>query len=486
MAAPNSSSSTSSSFPSPFSQMWSAVVGGGSSSSSSLPYPSSVPANSHSSSSSSSSLPQLPGQFRRKSKWSRLYIVVPVCLGLGFIATIVDIQGVPDPDIRLTQDPHVSRFWEYCAADVDGAEASLPGGSASSFTLKAVTVLFGNGDSSPPVSWPGSSAAWGCSPEALPRYWRRNDGMQAHVVTEDGRREERSFAPDFEPAAYGEVESNRCAPDQLTGVGFRQAAQLGRHLWSRYSPDLHRLPLKVQSVDDKKVLASTVGVLLTLLALPEGAHRQDFEAHPDIAIHLVQNFSEVPAISNVAHLPTDLVSLMSEIAADGMRGFHLGQHLLARWCHQIPWPCPQGSDCISVQKGARIIELGESHLLAVAAKRQPDGVFGAEGRAKLARLLLENEATEEFRLVGLRPIELSQALLLLLGDAEMAKDRSMLQPPFSSRIVLELWELEPGKNYYRVLWNGDDVTGKVKGCASLGAIGCGADSLRQALQQPLH
>lgn len=378
--------------------------------------------------------------------------------------------------ISFEEDREIIRFSDHCAAPGDGAEGMLPQAGAAASTPAAAAgprlfgalVLLGHGDSSPARPWPGEAApgaAWDCSPEALPRYWRLNKHVDFPVLGPGGARLERSFTPDFLAQRPGEDAGNEytCAPGQLTAAGFQQAVYLGRHLAQAYGDMLAHgaagggKHLYVRSVDIKRSLASVVGLLMALLAAPQ-------------VLSLFGEGSEVPI-----HVWPNSTTSTSQIEE-----LELGDHLLARWCHQMPWPCRnsmlEGSRCVSVEQAASMVRRGEGDFCRSLT---------LDAGPREISLLAEMDRLHEegsFVLAGTDGRALTIALGSLLGDV-VCDAPLTARPPFSSRLVIEHWVAPATGSRWRVLWNGVDVSDKVKGCSGQTSPGCNEAAVRAVLEQ---
>mmetsp|Transcript_9472 Transcript_9472/g.19124 ORF Transcript_9472/g.19124 Transcript_9472/m.19124 type:complete len:446 (-) Transcript_9472:91-1428(-) len=364
-------------------------------------------------------------------------------------------------DVRFAEDKNIVRFSDHCAAPGDGAEGALAQGEAAArpaaWRLHSALALLGHGDSSAARPWPGdvAPATWDCQPEALPRYWRLNKHVQFLVIGQGGAKLDRSFTPDFLPPRPSEVAGESaddyvCAPGQLTAAGFRQAVFLGRHFAQAYGDLLSRGAsgsasprLHVRSVDTKRSLSSAVGLLMAFLAAPQ-------------LVKLFGDSSEVPI-----HVWPNATGSSSRIEE-----MELGDHLLARWCHQLPWPCRKGvlesERCVSVEQAAATVARGEAELC-----RSPYPDVGLSGPSLLASEVERLRRAEEgaFVLASTDGRTLTAALRLLLGDTVCDSPLSA-RPPFASRLVLERWSDPATAGFrWRVLWNGVDVSAKVKGCS---------------------
>jgi len=341
-------------------------------------------------------------------------------------------------------------------------------------------VFFNHGDISPVLDWPGDSGVeWDCAPQVMPRYWRRNEGVRFQVLGVDGARLERSFTPDFAgDGQSGDSNEYRCARGQLTGIGFRQMAGLGRHLAEAYA-ELMGPGFEVRSLDEKRLLASVVGVLITLLTTPQ-AH-QAFKEGDELIIRALRNATSAAADEEAHAPPTPLGGFFDGAAgAETRTGFLLADHLLARWCHQKSWPCRQGDEqsCLSVQRVASLVAASERHA-AESLASQP--AHSEELVSQLAALGGPGAPHRGLALSGVEGPLLTSLLLRLFGD-EVFKDPAMMRPPYASRLSVERWQLAEGGYYWRVLWNGVDVTHKVTGCSSQFPAGCDDATMRRVLQ----
>merc|ERR550534_2576322 len=84
--------------------------------------------------------------------------------------------------VRFAEDASSLRLSDFCAAPADGTEGTIPQSPGDSLALLDVVILFTHGDTSPEVVWPEEKpAVWDCTPQALPRYWKRNERLQFKV-----------------------------------------------------------------------------------------------------------------------------------------------------------------------------------------------------------------------------------------------------------------------------------------------------------------
>eukprot|EP00927_Polykrikos_kofoidii_P036040 TRINITY_DN30482_c0_g1_i1.p1 TRINITY_DN30482_c0_g1~~TRINITY_DN30482_c0_g1_i1.p1 ORF type:complete len:453 (+),score=53.96 TRINITY_DN30482_c0_g1_i1:74-1432(+) len=367
--------------------------------------------------------------------------------------------------LTLRQEAHITRLWEHCAAHVDGDEGSSL--STDVWTLQSIVVLGSHGDSSPLATWPGESAdsskmaLFDCSPKDLPRHWRLNQRIDFQVVDRNGVRLNRSFTPEFTDETV-----NVCAPGQLTGSGFRQAVTTGRYLGNVYDSFLTELASKgdmmrrvyVRSMDTQRSLASAVGITMALLASPESV--EVFGHGTELSVRVDQGGENALANDKQQDLTTG--------------DWALGDHLLARWCHRLPWPCGHGArfvsndECVSDHRGAQLISSSEA---AVCGGVPPERVVSFLAQVRRMLYLKKSPSIAIFSADG--PV-LSATMVALLGRQQACADPLMARPPFSSRVVFERWTSSshtgPSSSQFRVLWNGEDVTARILGCSLIG--GC--------------
>merc|ERR1711971_20113 len=177
---------------------------------------------------------------------------------------------------------------------------------------------------------------------------------------------DRTFTPDL-LHRQGDIREFWCAHGQLTGVGFRQMAGLGRHFAQVYEEFLTSAPeLRVRSVDSKRTMASAVGVLLTLLAVPgsrgSSSRRDDKMA---VQVNSPSRLVDAPLQSNEGLFTLKEVE-QAGLSTEEIVG--LGDHLLTRWCHQYSLPCRSGAsssssgDCMSIQDAVKIVTKGEAEM----------------------------------------------------------------------------------------------------------------------------
>lgn len=368
--------------------------------------------------------------------------------------------------LKLAQDPIITRLWEHCAAPADGDEGTSP--KEDAWKLHSIVVLTNHGDISAIATWPGetqssaASALFDCRPKVLPRYWRLNQRVSFQVVDANGARQDQSFTPDFLEEGTG-GRHYLCAAGQLTGVGFRQMVSMGRHLSNAYASFLTELVgsgdlarhVYVRSAITKRALASAVGLMMSLLASPEAV--EAFGDGSELGIHAS------PARGSSS------ASAQQE-ASVGDQG-DLGEHLLARWCHQLPWPCGgtgvgalvgEGTGCVSIEQGAKLVAEGEAASCGIVASESEAAQLLADWRELLLR-----EEPPSLAVVSAEGAVLSAAVTALLGHRACA-DPLVARPPFASRLVVERWRPKSFSGsprfLVRVLWNGRDVTERIPGC----------------------
>lgn len=439
-----------------------------------------------------------------------IYILPGVVLGTVSLL-IWSRTALDDTSIRMVEDANLVRFSDSCAAPVDGVEGALPQSSGDVPILRDVVVLFVHGDSTPVLDWPGPGEerplAWDCTPQALPRYWKRNQRLRFAVVGPDGSRLERSFDPDLlldadsgggpgGAAAAHHHGHPRCAAGQLTPEGFRQMAALGRHLAQAYGDHLSSAQkLHVESLDLKRALASTVGVLMTMLTTPK-AHEQ-FRDDSEVLIHTRGNATVAQGLLDPQRLPALLdpapdpdppgkPPAAAPDPPDLATTVGLGDHLLSRWCHQMPWPCrnkgkAKTEECVSVESAAALVARGEKGMCELL--RQP-----GELEQELLEHVAQLSSGDEGRSLSLLSVDgrtLAGAFSALLGGEALCKDSQALRPAFGSRLVLERWWDTTDAFRWRVAWNGADVTDLVEGCAAKFPPGCEDKAFQRALLRPI-
>lgn len=397
-------------------------------------------------------------KFRLAAFASNPKYVTPVILLVGVSSICWIHQGIEHSADEAEESSQIHGFVEYCDARRDGAEGNSQ--IVSGFTLLSAGVLFNHGDSSAILDWPGADveAQWSCNPKPLPRHWSRNEEVNFWVSGADGSRVERSFAPDLMASELGNY---RCALGQLTPEGFRQMATLGRHLAYSYA-NLVGPRLSVRSADTKRSLASTVGVLITLLGSDSG--REHYSPESDVNI--------------VADVEAPNLDLAGDRDAQGqpksgsILNILLGNHLLTRWCHSVDLPCRQawaGRECWAIHDAVT--------YLKAADRRYCEVVLVAKSHVKEAVRLFEaiganNSKGVDLALVSIDSLALPSILRALFGE-DACLERDMVRPPFGSRLAVERWQRDSDKAiFWRILWNGVDVTSKVNGCSSDFPPGC--------------
>lgn len=369
-------------------------------------------------------------------------------------------------NVNFSEDKHLARFADHCVAPADGVEGTLRHDLTGRFRLHSVIVFFAHGDSSAILPWPGEAPGvfWDCSPQALPRYWRLNKRVEFPVVGSNGERLERSFTPEFAHQQLNSPSSPyMCAPGQLTSTGFRQAVYLGRHLAQAYDAHLGHIfasgpsLLVVHSLDTKRSLASAVGLLMALLAAPE-------------VISLVTSGMEVP------------IQIQPNLSSGDQytENMELGNHLLARWCHQLPWPCESnmlgGPQCISVEGAAELVSKSEVDT----CKSLPAGTRAWDPLllAEVERLFQVQNGS--FTLVSTEGRALTGALKAFIG-AVVCGDPLTARPPSTSHLAIERW-VDPADGFrWRFLWNGQDISAKIVGCSGQETLGCSEAAIKALL-----
>jgi len=387
------------------------------------------------------------------------------------ILTLLAWSGaeLEEPRLQLQEDAALAAFSEWCGTQSDGAEGALPQGEG--LTLQRAIVTFSYGDASPEFEWPQDVAHWDCTPQPLPRYWRRNEKVQFHVVASNGTGLERSFTPDL--LTGDDLPPYTCGPGQLTGLGFRQMVGLGKHLASAYSDSLYAEAedLVVRSLDTTRSLASAVGVLMSLLATPVAL--RTFDEKQGIAIHTMLRSEE--------YLDT------MGARAIARQQVETGNHLLARWCHQLPWPCSRDrkAECMSVERTHAAVQLGDKGMCdLLRGPDAPDKALRNELASQFADLAQDIAPGRDglLALLSTDGMELAVLLAELLGEEAACGEAQALRPPYASRVAFERWwDATGGGGRWRVLWNGADITKKVKGCEEAFPPGCSDDAMRSLL-----
>lgn len=406
--------------------------------------------------------------------------VIPGMAFAGVSLLLWSRSRIDETSISLMEDRNVARFSDYCVAPGDGAEGAMPLASEGGPELRDVVVLFAHGDSSPELAWQGDEpVSWSCAPEALPRYWKRNEDLDFQVIAPNGSRVNTSFTPDMLEGGDTEAAPRpyTCAGGQLTPFGFRSMAALGRHLANAYGDHLTSADkLHVESVNAKRSLASAVGVVMALLTTPR-AHEL-FPAGAALPIRLRPE-ALVPEAAHHPPGPDALEALLGgrspdEVGLTSTQIVSVGDHLLSRWCHQLPLPCRAGA-CVSMEAAAEIVARGERGV----CQSLPQLVASSSRLLKQVGQLAAGNEGRSLSLVSVDVRSLTGALLSLLGEAG-CKSSEHLRPPLGSRLVFERWHDGAGARW-RVLWNGGDITDGVGGCDSKFPPGCDDAMMQRTL-----
>jgi len=388
---------------------------------------------------------------------------------LGFFFFVISefrilVDGSLD-EIDVQGDPTIFRFSDHCGMQVESMENSFtPNEDNQSQRLHSLIFLVSHGDSSAPSEWPqevSRKAQWDCTPQVLPRYWRLNQHVNFTIVDPEGNAQDRTITPDLQPWNSDTQADYACASGQLTGIGFRQMVGLGRHLATSYDDDLARIignnssRLQVRSLDTQRSLASTIGVLMPLLATQPLL--QVFGRGCQVEVMVQPNTTCEPlAIAEQLR-----AGKWGKEALAAFKETALGDHLLSRWCHQLPWPCQArlfGSSCFSLRKAATVVANGELSMCHMIAKN-------ANSSFRLQHEVLSVVDHEDGRIL-FRSADgpaLTSVLSALIGF-QVCKDPLMARPPFASRLVLERWQSKDRQFLWRVIWNGQDITARIPGC----------------------
>lgn len=368
--------------------------------------------------------------------------------------------------VQFREDPNVVRFSAHCGAPEGGTEGLLIADEPiSSIALHSAVVLSSTADTSAESAWPqdaGPAAVWNCEPQALPRYWRLNKHIDFKVVSSDGSHLDRSFTPDLLPSRDdgSDNPSNYrypCGEGQLTAIGFRQAVGLGKHLSDAYgelaAQAVDAEQLEIRSIDTKAALATTVGILMALLAAP----RALAALGEGVVLPIKAGHSQ--------HLPS-----LADEASSGLEKAR-GGHLLSRWCHQLPMPCEStrfGSRrCISIEEAGAIVRQDEIDLCPLPSETHPtNGTSRLPVDAAIAlfgevRRLLQRPH-QSLTLLTISS-QIATALMQILTGDDICSDPLLARPPVGSRLAVERWR-KTDSFFLRVLWNGEDVTRRLPVC----------------------
>jgi len=413
-----------------------------------------------------------------------------VCTGLAVSAAVFVFVWLRDDlslagalnDLQMRENVDLLRFSAHCAAPHEGVQGSFAADHLREFTFHSAALIVGHGASSAEVAWPGETGpgpVFDCTPQALPRYWRLNKHVGFDVVGPDGAHVERSFTPDLLPRVPGSASGFVCGPGQLTPYGFQQVVGLGRHLAEAYgelvgwaTADSEPVRLQLRSADSKAALASTVGLLMALLAAPQAL--KAFGDGTRVQIHIEPNASSDMLRSRSAWscVRDGLVvqDELEEVEKKAKRDAALGEHLLARWCHQLPWPCESitwrgDPQCVSVDHAVRLVRLGEAETCDLLTRAvRGTGSCIVPLLVEVAKLL-RGAAQGSLGMLVADGAALTGILVALLGT-EACRDPLLVRPPMASHIAFERWQGPSGSGYrWRILWNGDDITSRISRCA---------------------
>lgn len=398
---------------------------------------------------------------------------------------IADLEGV-----QLFQDPRVTRLSDHCAApsDVDAeGEAGAEVLARTGWQLQSVVVVANHGDSSPIQQWLGETPpmVWDCNPKPLPRHWGLNSRATFRVVGAEGAALDRSFNPELLPGHEGYP----CAQGQLTGDGFYQMVTMGRRLADAYGSLLDRIivsggraredNLFFKSLDERRSLASTVGLLMALLSGPQPAAA--FGDGDVVAIRVDSNASLVGDDS----LPAQLAA-----RAQRQEAWDLGAHLLARWCHHMHWPCSEAGGCVSLHEAAATVYRAEKEVAGCQAPRSSAASSASPEAASSSGLLVEvsrllRRGDREAPALGILVADgraLASLLGALLGRGGVCGEPLRLRPPYAARLTLERWAPpvaaapEEDAVRWRALLNGEDISAAMLGCVKhQGLEGCSVE-----------
>lgn len=391
--------------------------------------------------------------------WSSRYTVLAVLFAAAS-GTMLLIRFQTQEELQFqdefhaSQDPRLARFDAYCGLPEQYGSPLQPEGE-----LERVFILLAPGDSSSRKShWPGDLAPeprWSCRPSALPRRWRLNKKVHFQAEGAGSSTWDDSFAPELLRSTFTGSDYYDCAPGQLTGLGFRQLAAVGRLLGEKYHEffggSLLVLPstLSVHSGSAKKLAASAVAFLTTFLAAPK-------------LIEVWGRGVEVPVNLEEPARGEEVESSLEP-----------GADLLARWCHRLPWPCPKSrtAGCMSMEIAAAHVKGGEVAACTLAAAKAPPEWISAALREDLKKGGLT--------VLSMDGAHLTAVLLQLLGR-QVCEEPSMARPSYAAHLVLERWRGPDGTGW-RCSYNGQDITTMVLGCEASGPLGCEEVSFSKAL-----
>lgn len=278
----------------------------------------------------------------------------------------------------------------------------------------------------------------------------------------DGEHLERSLEPEFLPEVEAEAREDRpkhrCAPGQLTAEGFLQAVELGRHLAVAYEEPLALAAedggwqLSLRSADTQRSLASSVGVLMAALADQRAV---DALRGKRLAIHVEPNVS-LDVLQGRRFASTG-----AGIHNEAWQSLELGNHLLARWCHDLPWPCEAGvlspGRCLWDEAVAEVIRRGEQAACQWLVRGEESQAAARTILASAIDLLRPKAGDAATVAIWGVEGEVLTALLGVLLGPRSCDAVAMLRPPPAARLSLELWRLSDKETKLRVIWNGREV-----------------------------
>lgn len=282
---------------------------------------------------------------------------------------------------------------------------------------------------------------------------------------------------------------NNCSISQLTPVGVSQMLKLGRTLRSVYSP-----LLSVSSSDDviiystkyRRTFQSALAFVYAMLS-PDGLSRVTFKESDsysycfdhcacfnasDLLLKIkqskVKRLKSRRAMEKMLKRMHKIVHLMSSSVK--VDPYLLRDSIMTYICHGAPLPCYR-DDCVTIKDVTQLLDYLEWDLERFAKHNQLQkyGLLKSYGFAlNVAMNLLKTVSEGKPSVVLYSGHDLTAQYLLAAFGILNAQTMS---PKYASRLIFEVYRNNtadntyPGRDFYfRVIFNGKDVTRSVVFC----------------------
>eukprot|EP00605_Chrysophyceae_sp_TOSAG23-4_P002653 GSChrysophyteH1.ASY1.ANO1.2929.1 assembled CDS len=370
--------------------------------------------------------------------------------------------------------------------------------STDGFTLSRLVLAIRHGDRSSIHTMPGAYKR---------QYEPPSSNVNADAPRSEGTLElnhPRSLPPALDPEQIFAVDDKELPPGQLTSRGFMQHIDLGAALAIQYKSFLKSYitnthALKIRSTNYARTLQSVAALLMTLLPdLGSPSTPLMIEVHGDDANEVMHGIAArctgafVSARKQKSSYELDprvrsrLVGLFSiseqsaELANEGDIAAayvtDVADAALPKLCHNRALPCGTGIGSVGFHASDAqcMTEHDVGELMKQADRAFCNRYTGDNGGSKstvlnaypfvreLVSALLGTHDEEQPMHVYSGHDTVIAPVLAALGV--YSDPKRCIWPPYASRIALELWEKKGHDRHFRLVYNGDDLTGDVPNC----------------------